>query len=283
MPSASAPRPKASRSERERGRQGGSGGGGHTARGARGRDLYGAAPVRVVGGGVPGPAPRFSFRQGSRGRGARPRRARRARGRGRRRRAGAMRITPDLVAQSPQFTNPLNDREIKLRAYKIPAVENLGATQDQFDVIDLSDNEIRKLEVRCPPQQPPLPAPTGCPPRCAPAGACAFRGVLPSSVTSSTRPALSLPAHENGLRLHACSCPSICLPPGAYSTTGCRVLPAPASHLLATAHNNAHGSPCTPLSPLSCLSACLACLCCPACLLPFLLACTLSLNRISRC
>lgn len=60
-----------------------------------------------------------------------------------------MRITPDLVAQSPQFTNPLKDREIKLRAYKIPAIENLGATQDQFDTIDLSDNEIRKLEVRC--------------------------------------------------------------------------------------------------------------------------------------
>jgi U2 small nuclear ribonucleoprotein A' len=59
-----------------------------------------------------------------------------------------MRITPDLVAQSPQFTNPLKDREIKLRAYKIPAIENLGATQDQFDTIDLSDNEIRKLEVR---------------------------------------------------------------------------------------------------------------------------------------
>ena len=58
-----------------------------------------------------------------------------------------MRITPDLVAQSPQFTNPLMDREIKLRAYKIPAIENLGATQDQFDTVDLSDNEIRKLEV----------------------------------------------------------------------------------------------------------------------------------------
>jgi len=57
-----------------------------------------------------------------------------------------MRITPDLVAQSPQFTNPLKDREIKLRAYKIPAIENLGATQDQFDTVDLSDNEIRKLE-----------------------------------------------------------------------------------------------------------------------------------------
>lgn len=58
-----------------------------------------------------------------------------------------MRITPDLVNASPQFTNPLKEREIKLRANKIPAVENLGATQDQFDVIDLSDNEIRKVEV----------------------------------------------------------------------------------------------------------------------------------------
>ncbi len=49
---------------------------------------------------------------------------------------------------APQFTNPLREREIKLRAFKIPAVENLGATQDQFDTIDLSDNEIRKLEVK---------------------------------------------------------------------------------------------------------------------------------------
>ncbi|KAJ1495730.1 small nuclear ribonucleoprotein polypeptide A [Baffinella frigidus] len=57
-----------------------------------------------------------------------------------------MRITPDLVAACPQFTNPLREREIKLRACKIPAIENLGATQDQFDTIDLSDNEIRKLE-----------------------------------------------------------------------------------------------------------------------------------------
>lgn len=69
-----------------------------------------------------------------------------------------MRITPDLVAQSPQFTNPLKDREIKLRAYKIPAIENLGATQDQFDTVDLSDNEIRKLEVRCRPYHAALSA-----------------------------------------------------------------------------------------------------------------------------
>jgi len=60
------------------------------------------------------------------------------------------RITPDLVSCSPQFTNPMREREIKLRANKIPAIENLGATQDQFDTIDLSDNEIRKLEVTWP-------------------------------------------------------------------------------------------------------------------------------------
>ena len=55
-------------------------------------------------------------------------------------------VISDLVLCAPQFTNPLREREIKLRAYKIPAIENLGATQDQFDTIDLSDNEIRKLE-----------------------------------------------------------------------------------------------------------------------------------------
>ena len=82
-----------------------------------------------------------------------------------------MRITPDLVAACPQFTNPLREREIKLRACKIPAIENLGATQDQFDTIDLSDNEIRKLEV------PPPPA----------APACGFRDNSPRRVPGGPR------------------------------------------------------------------------------------------------
>lgn len=30
--------------------------------------------------------------------------------------------------------------------YKIPVIENLGATLDQFDTIDFSDNEVRKLD-----------------------------------------------------------------------------------------------------------------------------------------
>lgn len=33
-----------------------------------------------------------------------------------------------------------------LSGYKIPVIENLGATLDQFDAIDFSDNEIRKLD-----------------------------------------------------------------------------------------------------------------------------------------
>ncbi|XP_019748757.1 U2 small nuclear ribonucleoprotein A'-like [Hippocampus comes] len=30
--------------------------------------------------------------------------------------------------------------------YKIPVLENLGATLDQFDTVDFSDNEVRKLD-----------------------------------------------------------------------------------------------------------------------------------------
>ena len=39
-----------------------------------------------------------------------------------------VKITADLIEQSPQFTNPLRDREIDLRGYKISVIENLGAT-----------------------------------------------------------------------------------------------------------------------------------------------------------
>jgi U2 small nuclear ribonucleoprotein A' len=87
------------------------------------------------------------------------------------------RLTAELVAGSPQFMNPLKERELDLRGNSIPAIENLGAArvrcnpcahvaarsvflthlfrscpcsyffkQDQFDCIDFTDNEIRRLE-----------------------------------------------------------------------------------------------------------------------------------------
>lgn len=57
-----------------------------------------------------------------------------------------VKLTAELIEQAAQFTNPIRDRELDLRGYKIPVLENLGATLDQFDTIDFSDNEIRKLD-----------------------------------------------------------------------------------------------------------------------------------------
>jgi len=58
-----------------------------------------------------------------------------------------MKLTPDLVEGAAQYINPATrDREIDLRGYKIPQIENLGATLDQFDCIDFSDNDIKKLD-----------------------------------------------------------------------------------------------------------------------------------------
>ncbi|KAH9555859.1 hypothetical protein CY35_08G138700 [Sphagnum magellanicum] len=57
-----------------------------------------------------------------------------------------VRLTADLILRSPQYFNAVREREIDLRGNKIAAVENLGATEDQYDSIDISDNEIVKLE-----------------------------------------------------------------------------------------------------------------------------------------
>lgn len=57
-----------------------------------------------------------------------------------------VKLSPDLIQQSMQYINPVRDRELDLRGYKIPTIENLGATLDQFDTIDFSDNDIRKFD-----------------------------------------------------------------------------------------------------------------------------------------
>ncbi|XP_010490305.1 PREDICTED: U2 small nuclear ribonucleoprotein A' isoform X2 [Camelina sativa] len=57
-----------------------------------------------------------------------------------------VKLTADLIWKSPHFFNAVKERELDLRGNKIPVIENLGATEDQFDTIDLSDNEIVKLE-----------------------------------------------------------------------------------------------------------------------------------------
>jgi len=57
-----------------------------------------------------------------------------------------MRLTADLINRSPQVINAIKERELVLRGNKIPAIENLGATQDQFESIDVSDNDVKKLD-----------------------------------------------------------------------------------------------------------------------------------------
>jgi U2 small nuclear ribonucleoprotein A' len=57
-----------------------------------------------------------------------------------------MRLTADLIDRSAAFTNTLGDRELDLRSNKIPTIENLIASRDLFDTIDLTDNEIKRLE-----------------------------------------------------------------------------------------------------------------------------------------
>lgn len=58
-----------------------------------------------------------------------------------------MRITPELIESCYQYTNKATtDRELRIRGLKINAIENLGATLNQFDCFDLCDNSIKKLD-----------------------------------------------------------------------------------------------------------------------------------------
>lgn len=55
------------------------------------------------------------------------------------------RLTLDLIQRSKQELNPNKDRQLTLRGNKIEVIENLGASQDHFTCIDLSENGIMKL------------------------------------------------------------------------------------------------------------------------------------------
>ncbi|KAF8506903.1 L domain-like protein [Russula emetica] len=56
-----------------------------------------------------------------------------------------MKLTPELLAQASSALNPVKERQLDLRGYKIPAIENLGVTKDQHDAIDFTDNSLVAL------------------------------------------------------------------------------------------------------------------------------------------
>ena len=57
-----------------------------------------------------------------------------------------MRLTAEVLGLAEQRPNPLGERELVLRGLSIPAIENLGATQNAYDVIDLTDNRLTRLD-----------------------------------------------------------------------------------------------------------------------------------------
>jgi U2 small nuclear ribonucleoprotein A' len=57
-----------------------------------------------------------------------------------------MRLTLELLQQAPQSLNPAQQRQLLLRGFKIPTIENLGGTNDAYECLDFSDNDLIKLE-----------------------------------------------------------------------------------------------------------------------------------------
>ncbi|KAJ2813097.1 U2 snRNP complex subunit, partial [Coemansia sp. 'formosensis'] len=56
-----------------------------------------------------------------------------------------MKLTADLVASSPSYINAIKDRELDLSSNNIAVIENLGATRDLNDSLNLCHNNIRIL------------------------------------------------------------------------------------------------------------------------------------------
>jgi len=56
-----------------------------------------------------------------------------------------MRLTLDLLTQAEQSLNAAKQRQLMLRGMKIPSIENLGGTNDAYECLDLSDNDLIKL------------------------------------------------------------------------------------------------------------------------------------------
>jgi len=60
--------------------------------------------------------------------------------------SATMRLSANILQSAEQRTNPLGEREILLRSLAIPAIEHLAVTRDQFDVVDMSNNHLCRLE-----------------------------------------------------------------------------------------------------------------------------------------
>jgi U2 small nuclear ribonucleoprotein A' len=56
------------------------------------------------------------------------------------------RLTPDAILRAPQFLNCVGEYQLDMRDAGIQIIENLGATENQFESVDLSNNAIATLD-----------------------------------------------------------------------------------------------------------------------------------------
>lgn len=56
------------------------------------------------------------------------------------------RLTPQLIDEAVERSNPLYEREIILRGLKFSIIENLGIGLDAYDSYDMCDNDITKFD-----------------------------------------------------------------------------------------------------------------------------------------
>lgn len=57
-----------------------------------------------------------------------------------------VRLTTELILKSCCYFNAIKGQELDLQGNSIAAIENLGAIKNQFNTIDLSNDEIFNLK-----------------------------------------------------------------------------------------------------------------------------------------
>jgi len=57
-----------------------------------------------------------------------------------------MRLTADVLLRTEGHLNVVSDRELSLRGCQVPAIENLAVLEDQYDCLDFTNNDIKKLD-----------------------------------------------------------------------------------------------------------------------------------------
>ncbi|KAI9006959.1 leucine-rich repeat-domain-containing protein [Hyaloraphidium curvatum] len=57
-----------------------------------------------------------------------------------------VKLTADVIAGSPSYINAVKDRELSFRGLRAPKLENLAITKDLNDTLDLTDNDLRRLD-----------------------------------------------------------------------------------------------------------------------------------------